>query len=93
MFHKHMLLSGIRIKQARGHILMQALAGNYALLKSCDVILGGDFLEKIGLNLKYDTLEMEWLGNVVPMEMLNTPEAVGAHGVLIVSDGDGGLGC
>ena len=36
-----------------------------------DVILGGDFLEKIGMNLLYQTLDIEWLGNVMPMETIN----------------------
>ena len=38
-----------------------------------DVILGGDYLSKIGMRLKYDTLEIEWLGNTRPMESLNNP--------------------
>ncbi|KAL7543066.1 hypothetical protein ACHAWF_007321, partial [Thalassiosira exigua] len=33
-----------------------------------DIILGNDFLRKIGMNLKYETLEIEWMGNTVPME-------------------------
>ncbi len=36
-----------------------------------DVILGGDFLAKIGMNLKYDDLIVEWLGNTIPMETMN----------------------
>ena len=32
-----------------------------------DMILGGDFLAKYGVNLKYETLEVEWFGNVLPM--------------------------
>ena len=38
-----------------------------------DVILGGDFVEKIGMNLLYETLEIEWLGNLMPMETINKP--------------------
>ena len=30
-----------------------------------DIILGGDFLEKIGMDLLYQSLEIEWLGNVL----------------------------
>ena len=44
-----------------------------------DVILGGDFLEKIGMNLLYKTLEIEWLGNVLPMETIDKPDRVAAH--------------
>ena len=44
-----------------------------------DVILGGDFLEKIGMNLLYETLEIEWLGNLMPMETINKPDQVAAH--------------
>ena len=32
-----------------------------------DMILGGDFLAAYGFNLKYETLEVEWFGNVLPM--------------------------
>ena len=44
-----------------------------------DIILGGDFLEKIGMNLLYKTLEIEWLGNVLPMETAQRPDQVAAH--------------
>ena len=44
-----------------------------------DVILGGDFLEKIGMNLLYETLEIEWLGNLIPRETINKPHKVAAH--------------
>ena len=44
-----------------------------------DVILGSDFLEKIGMNLLYQTLEIEWLGNIMPMETINKPDQVAAH--------------
>ena len=44
-----------------------------------DVILGGDFLEKIGMNLLYETLEVEWLGNVMPMETINKPDQVASQ--------------
>ena len=44
-----------------------------------DVILGSDFLEKIGMDLLYQTLEIEWLGNVMPMESINKPDQVAAH--------------
>ena len=43
------------------------------------VILGGDFLEKIGMNLLYQSLEIEWLGNVMPMETIDKPNQVAAH--------------
>ena len=32
-----------------------------------DVILGGDFLAKVGMNLDYKELEVEWLGNAIPI--------------------------
>ena len=41
-----------------------------------DVILGGDFLSKVGMNLKYDTLEVEWFGNTIPMVSLQKPNQV-----------------
>lgn len=44
-----------------------------------DVILGGDFLRKIGMNLKYDTLEVEWFGNTMPMETVTHPGVVRDH--------------
>ena len=44
-----------------------------------DAILGGDFLEKIGMNLLYETLEIEWLGNLMPMETINKPDQVATH--------------
>ena len=39
-----------------------------------DVILSGDFLEKIGMNLLYKSLEIEWQGNVMPIETINKPD-------------------
>ena len=44
-----------------------------------DVILGADFLKKTGINLKYDTLEVEWYGNTIPMETFDKPAQVAAH--------------
>ena len=41
-----------------------------------DVILGGDFLRKIGMNLHYNDLTIEWLGNTAPIDSLNNPELV-----------------
>ena len=41
-----------------------------------DIILGGDFLRKIGMNLHYNDLTIEWLGNTAPMDSLNNPELV-----------------
>jgi len=35
-----------------------------------DVILGADFLEKVGMNLRYSDLTVEWLGNTIPMQTL-----------------------
>ena len=32
-----------------------------------DIILGADFLNMIGLDIKYSTGEMEWYGNTLPM--------------------------
>ena len=39
-----------------------------------DIILGGDFPRKIGMNLNYKDLSVEWLGNTAPMDSLNTPQ-------------------
>ena len=36
-----------------------------------DVILGADFLSRIGMNLIYENLTIEWLGNIIPMETLD----------------------
>ena len=44
-----------------------------------DVILGGDFLEKIGMNLLYKSLEIEWYGNTIPMETLHKPSLLANH--------------
>ena len=44
-----------------------------------DIILGGDFLRKVGMTLDYKDLKVEWLGNTIPMESLNSPKAVAAH--------------
>jgi len=44
-----------------------------------DIIFGGDFLTKIGMNLKYEDLTVEWLGNTIPMETLDKPTTVAAH--------------
>ena len=43
---------------------------------SYDIILGGDFLRKIGMNLHYNNLTIEWLGNTAPMDSLNNPQLV-----------------
>ena len=43
---------------------------------SYDIILGGDFLRKIKMNLHYDDLTIEWLGNAAPMDSLNNPQLV-----------------
>ena len=37
-----------------------------------DVILGGDFLTKVGMNLKYDNGTIEWLGRSIPMRVQST---------------------
>ncbi len=36
-----------------------------------NIILGGDLLAKVGMNLKYGKLTVEWLGNAIPMETMN----------------------
>ena len=41
--------------------------------------MGGDFLKKTEINLKYDTLEVEWYENTIPMETFNKPAQVTAH--------------
>ena len=35
-----------------------------------DVVWGDDFLAKVGINLKYDDLTMEWLGKMILMETM-----------------------
>ncbi len=49
-----------------------------------NIILGGDFLAKVGINLKYDDLTVEWLGNTIPMETMNklTSTAIQVSGYL-----------
>ena len=44
-----------------------------------DIILGADFLEKIGMNLRYEDLTIEWLGNTVAMETIVKATDVAAH--------------
>ena len=44
-----------------------------------DVILGRDFLSKIGVNLKYDTSKVEWFGNTIPIVSLHQPSQVTAQ--------------
>lgn len=44
-----------------------------------DIILGGDFLKKVGMNLLYKTLEVEWFGNTIPMETLDKSTRIAAH--------------
>ena len=44
-----------------------------------DVILGWDFLTKVGVNLTYKERKVEWLGNTIPMESLSRPNALAAH--------------
>ena len=34
-----------------------------------DLILGGDFWKKLGIKFHYDTMEIEWLGIKLPMNM------------------------
>ena len=41
-----------------------------------DIILGGDFLRKIGTKLNYADLSIDWLGNTAPMDSLNTPQLI-----------------
>ena len=43
---------------------------------SYDIIIGGGFLRKIGMNLRYNDSTIEWLGNTAPMDRLNNPEPV-----------------
>ena len=44
-----------------------------------DVILGADFLEKVGMNLRFEDLTIEWLGNTIPMETFNKTTDVATH--------------
>ena len=44
-----------------------------------DIILGADFLKKIGMELNYEDLTIEWLGNTAPMDSLNNPAMVASH--------------
>ena len=96
MIKNSILPKGIRLTQSNSRLLMNTLAGTYALLGSIeikgmwlpvfdknriiaehnfmvfdqqcsyDMILGGDFLRKNGMNLHYDDLTIEWLGNTAP---------------------------
>ena len=36
-----------------------------------DIILGADFLEKTGIDIKYSTKEMEWYGLTIPLRNAN----------------------
>ena len=44
-----------------------------------DVIIGIDFLTKVGMDLNYKELIIEWVGNAIPMESLHRPNALAAH--------------
>ena len=44
-----------------------------------DVILGADFLTKVGMTLDYENLTIRWLGNTLPMESLSSNEQIAAH--------------
>ena len=44
-----------------------------------DIILGVDFLKKVGIKMDYENLKVEWLGNTIPMESLNDPKSIAAH--------------
>ena len=44
-----------------------------------DIILGGDFLKKMRMNLNYADLVVDWLSNIVPMQSMNMPSLVAAH--------------
>ena len=44
-----------------------------------NIILGGDFLAKIGMNLKYKNLTVEWLGNTILMETMNRLTSVASQ--------------
>ena len=44
-----------------------------------DIILGADFLKKIGMNLRYEDLTIEWLGNTVAMETITKATDVAVH--------------
>ena len=44
-----------------------------------DIILGGDFLAKVGMNLRYDNLNVKWLGNTIPMETMNKTTSAAAQ--------------
>ena len=46
------------------------------LATTYDIILGGEFLRKIGMNLNYTDSSIEWLGNTAPMDSLNTPQLI-----------------
>ena len=49
-----------------------------------DIILGGDFLAKVGMTLRYDDLTVEWLGNTILMETMKklTSAAIQVDGYL-----------
>ncbi len=65
-------ISGIRLpafdknRKIEGHDF-EVFEGDCAY----DIILGGDFLAKVGMNLKYNDLIVERLGNTIPMETMD----------------------
>ena len=50
--------------------------------------MGGDFLAKAGINLKYDDLTVEWLGNVIPMETMGKSTSAAAQVATYLSQSD-----
>ena len=63
-----------RIKDNHEFLVFEADCG-YDVI----VILGGDFLTKVGMSLNYKELIVEWLGNVIPVESLHKQNALAAH--------------
>ncbi len=65
-------LNGIRLPAFDKNHMVECL--NFVVFEgecAYDIILGGYFLAKVGMNLKYDDLTMECLGNTIRMETMN----------------------
>ena len=54
-----------------------------------DILLGGDFLIKIGMNLNYADLSIGWLRSVAPMDSLHTPEIIDSQRTRIMCISNG----
>ena len=50
------------------------------------MILGADFLAKVGINLKYDNLTMEWLGRTILIETMKRATSKAAQVASYISN-------